>query len=106
MIRDGDGQLIQSGGHCYLYAQVADHLYRIDEPTNLRNIVSGLKDIWTKLKIKEVEVLPEYSRPTRIQDWQVPNEWTNRVDKAARRSGDLSVPTMRSQASIAAAPHY
>ena len=91
MIRDGDGQLIQSGGHYYLYAQVADHLYSIDKPTNLRDILSGLKDSWTKLKIEEVEVLPEYGGPNRIQDWQVPNEWTNRVDKAARRSGDLSI---------------
>lgn len=39
----------------------------------------------------EVEVLLEYGGPNRIYDWQVPNEWINRVDKAARRSGDLSI---------------
>ena len=77
-------QLFQSGNRCYIFNQISSDVFRIEEPVRLQDILRTLNDTSREgpsgLKLKEVELLPEYGGPNRIPDNKVPNGWTNSVD--------------------------
>lgn len=73
---------LKSGEEYYLYYEISSELVRIDDPTNLHDIlrVLGTEEV-VGLKTTHVNVLPEHGGPNAVADDTVPEGWTNRINK-------------------------
>ena len=72
--------LMKCGDDFYLFCEISHDIFRIDEPSELRRILSVLN---TKngLKVTLVNRLPEYGGPNIVDDSNVPSGWSNEIDK-------------------------
>ena len=80
---------LKSGDEYYLYYEISSELVHIDEPTSLQDIlrVLGNEEVMG-LKTTHVNVLPEHGGPNVVADDDVPEGWTNKINKEVR-CGDI-----------------
>ena len=74
--------LMKCGDDLYLFYETSHELLHIDEPSDLRVILSvlGSSDD-DDLKVTTVDYLPEYGGPNVVGDSDVSSGWSNRIDK-------------------------
>ena len=73
---------LKSGEGYYLYYEISSELVHVDYPTNLHDILRELgTERWMGLKTTHVNVLPEHGGPNCVADDNVPEGWTNKINK-------------------------
>ena len=73
---------LKCGEEYYLYYEISSDLVHIDEPKGLHNILRVLgRQRYPGLKTTHVNVLPEFGGPNVVADSDVPEGWTNKIDK-------------------------
>lgn len=84
LVSDGsDGStefLMRCGEDFYLFCEISHELLHVDEPSDLRGILSVL-NTEDDLRVTPVNYLPEYGGPNVIDDSNVPSGWSNKIDK-------------------------
>lgn len=79
--RDGSTEfLIKCGDDFYLFCEISHELLHIDEPSELRGILSALNND-NDLNVTPVNYLPEYGGPNIVDDSNIPSGWSNKIDK-------------------------
>ena len=73
---------LKSGDEYYLYYEISSELVHVDHPKNLHDILRDLgTERWVGLKTTHVNVLPEHGGPNFVADDNVPEGWTNKINK-------------------------
>lgn len=72
--------LMKCGDEFYLFCETSHDLFHIDEPSELRGILSVLGTTDGDLKVTPVNYLPEYGGQNIVDDSNVPSAWSNRID--------------------------
>ena len=74
--RDGGTQyFMKCGNRYYIYFDAFDDLRRVEEPTELKQILRVLGDgQWKGLRLTDYDLLPEYGGPDKAADEEV-REW-------------------------------
>lgn len=74
--------LLKCGEEYYLFYEISSDLVHIDEPKALHDVLHILgRSHHPGLKTTHVNVLPEYGGPNVIADSDVPEGWTNKIDR-------------------------
>ena len=81
VLRSKDEYLMKCGDRHYIYNDIWCTLNRVEEPTELSQILRTLgHETWEGIRLTECDSLPEYGGPYNLSDEDVPHGWSKPVD--------------------------
>ena len=85
--------LMKCGDRYYIYHDIWCNLNRVEEPTELSQILRTLgHENREGIRLTECDSLPEYGGPYYVSDEEVPPGWSNRVDQGLCRTEIFDSP--------------
>lgn len=78
----GTEYFVKCGDRYYLYNEIIGFLYRVEEPTELSEIlrVLGTRD-WEGISLSHCDCIPAYGGPLTVPNDEVPPGWSNQINR-------------------------